>query len=91
MKWRYDVPTVGPEAAKDHWIVVVPVVYSIAGSAPVSYGKWHAYVPGPERNVPWARDNANADSDAVTEDGAPFVRDPRFVLKTAQGGGGGNS
>lgn len=94
MKWRFNVPTVGPEAAKDHWVVVIPINYSIAGSTsgqPEVYGKWHAYVPGPARDVPWARDDASGSADAIAGDGTPFTRDARFVLKTQPGTAGDKS
>ncbi|WHZ19673.1 MAG: hypothetical protein OJF55_001822 [Rhodanobacteraceae bacterium] len=91
MKWRFNVPTVGPEAAKDHWVVTVPVVYTIGGPMPDDYGKWHAYVPGPARDVPWARDDTPGSADALAGGGMPFVRDSRFVLKTQSGADGDRS
>lgn len=91
MKWRFNVPTVGPEAAKDHWVVTVPISYTIGGPAPDVYGKWHAYVPGPERDVPWAKGKASGSADALAGGGAPFVRDSRFVLKIQPGVDGDRS
>lgn len=91
MRWQFNVPTIGPEAAKDRWVVTVPVVYSINGPMPDEYGKWRAYVPGPPRDVPWARDGAPGSADAIAGGGAPFVRDARFVLKTKPGADGERS
>jgi hypothetical protein len=87
LRWRFRAPTIGPEAAKDHWVVTVPVVYTIVRpglgrSVPDQYGKWRAYIPGAARDVPWAKDNAAGSSDALSDGGAPFVRDSRFTLKT---------
>lgn len=86
-RWQFSIPTVGPDAAKDHWVVQVPVNYWLGppGSAPAQrYGRWNAYVPGPVQEVPWAGADgaANGNADAIAA-GAPFMRDRRFVLKTA--------
>lgn len=85
-RWQFAIPTVGPGAAKGHWIVQVPVNYWIGwpGSAPAGhYGQWNAYLPGPVQDVPWAgADGSNGSADAIAA-GAPFMRDRRFVLKTA--------
>lgn len=86
-RWQFSIPTVGPDAAKDHWVVQVPVNYWVGprGSAPAQhYGRWNAYVPGPVQDVPWAGADgaANGNVDAIAA-GAPFMRDRRFVLKTA--------
>ena len=83
--WRFKVPTVGPEAAKQHWIVQVPVNYTLRGSKSPGYGAWRAYVPGPVQVIPWSDDDAtkasHGSADAVARD-ATFVKDNRFVLKT---------
>lgn len=94
-RWQFSIPTVGPDAAKDHWVVQVPVNYWLGppGSAPAQhYGRWNAYVPGPVQDVPWAGADgaANGNADAIAA-GAPFLRDPRFVLKTALADGTGQS
>lgn len=94
-KWQFSVPTMGPNAAKDHWVVEVPVNYWMGppGSAPVQhYGQWNAYIPGPVQDIPWAgRDGAAGSADAIAGGGAPFVRDTRFVLETPLTGGTGQS
>lgn len=96
-KWQFRVPTVGPSAAKDHWVVQVPVNYTLGPccSAPVRhYGQWNAYLPGPVQDVPWAHENVSGTSrtsaDAIVSGGL-FVRDTRFILKTALADGSSRS
>lgn len=97
-RWIFRVPTVGPNAAKDHWAVTVPVNYVLRGGDSVGatrrYGHWSAYLPGPVQAIPWDHEDASgasgANADAIAG-GAPFVRDRRFVLKTALGGGASQS
>lgn len=90
-KWRFDIPTTRPEAAKDHWVVQVPVNYWIGfpGSAPARhYGQWNAYIPGPVQDVPWAGADGGSGSsfDAIAGADLPFIRDTRFVLETTLAG-----
>lgn len=90
-RWTFQPPTIGPNTAKDHWVVVVPVNYWIGppDSAPARhYGRWNAYIPGPVQTIPWAGADgrASGSADAVVG-GAPFTRDTRFVLKTPLSGG----
>lgn len=96
-KWQFSIPTTGPNAAKDHWVVQVPINYTLGPccSAPTHrYGQWNAYLPGPVQDVPWAHENVSGASrtsaDAIVSGGL-FVRDTRFVLKTALADGGGRS
>jgi hypothetical protein len=96
-KWQFRVPTVGPNATKDRWVVQVPVNYTLGPccSAPTHrYGQWNAYLPGPVQDVPWAHENVSGASrtsaDAIVSGGL-FVRDTRFVLKTALADGAGRS
>ena len=86
--WRFEVPTVGRQASKDHWTALIPVVYTIGRSARPEYGQWSAYIPGPVQDIPWAKDDAAShagSADAIAGGGTPFVRDPRFVLKSQLG------
>lgn len=90
MKWTFKVATVGPEAAKDRWIVRVPVNYTINNTpaSSLKYGQWNSYIPGPKNIIPWddedRPDGARSNADAIAGS-APFVRDTRFVLKTNLG------
>jgi hypothetical protein len=96
-KWTFRVPTAGAAAAKDRWIVRVPVDYTIAGSPGRNrrYGHWTVYVRGPVRVIPWAdgdsKPGAHANGDAIAGNGALFIRDGRFVLKTPLAGNGSQS
>lgn len=88
-KWTFRAPTRGREAAKDHWVLVVPVVFSARRADDVQYGEWMACMPGPIRVIPWAQDHGKASlsgSDDAIPDGAVFQKDPRFVLLTPFGG-----
>ncbi len=89
--WRYQVPTVGPEAAAEHWTVTVPVKFTLSGDAAHrnAYGSWNAYVPGPKQEIPWAAHD-QPKGDAIAGDGA-FLRDSRFVLKAPPGNDAGKS
>lgn len=96
-RWIFHVPTTGPNAAKDHWVVTLPVNYILRGGfaagEPIKEGHWNSYLPGPVQTIPWdqhdASNSANG-ADAVTG-GAPFMRDRRFVLKTSLAGGAGQT
>ena len=88
-KWTFRVPTRGREATKDHWVVVIPVVFNAQRTDHVQYGEWMAYVPGPMRVIPWAQEHervASSDGGDAIPDGAVFQMDPRFVLLTRFGG-----
>lgn len=92
VKWKYVMPTTGPDAGKDHWVVRVPVSYAFPGAQPDrGNGHWRAYIPGPVKDVPWADDADSAGSrgsaDAIAPGGV-FTKDPRFVLKTSLGSRG---
>ncbi len=96
--WTYQVPRTGVEAGKDHWVVTVPVNYSIGipgerkTIGKLEYGHWDVYVPGPVNSIPWVDAKggqiASKDSaDAIPDNGVPFVADTRFVLLTPIGSG----
>jgi len=95
-KWTFQIPRTGIEAGQDHWVVTVPVNYSIGipgerkAIGDPGYGQWDVYVPGPVNSVPWAEAHrgqvaSKSGADAVPDKGVPFVADPRFVLLTALG------
>lgn len=94
--WKFQPPRTGSEAGKDHWVVTVPVNYSIGipGTRKTigtpDYGHWDDYVRGPAQPVPWAGSRAGkgiaeGGADAVPDRGTPFVADTRFVLLTPVG------
>ncbi|HJP99881.1 MAG TPA: energy transducer TonB [Rhodanobacteraceae bacterium] len=95
-KWTFQVPRTGPEAGKAHWVVSVPVNYSIRTPGGIHaigdphYGQWDIYVPGPVNPISWAESQrgqvtSKAGADAVPDNGRPFVADTRFVLLTPIG------
>lgn len=95
--WAFSVPQTGPEADMDHWIVMVPINYSVrvTGTSEVigmpGYGQWDAYVPGPVNLIPWLQKRqlaTNGNADAIPDNGTPFIADARFVLLTPLGGDG---
>ncbi len=99
-RWTFRAPTVGPDAAKQHWVVTVPINYTIGpprmqtGSLLRRTGRpardqWRAYVPGPVQSIPWNEEDQSGtggSGDAIAAGGL-FVKDARFVLKTPLNGG----
>ncbi|MGH8190404.1 MAG: energy transducer TonB [Rhodanobacteraceae bacterium] len=95
-KWQFRIPTRSPNGGKAHWIVEVPIDFSLDWvpnrfatyrRSSSTYGQWNAYIPGPVQDIPWAHNKTNGGSDAVADNGQPFTPDPRFVLETPLGGG----
>ncbi|MFK2917773.1 energy transducer TonB [Dyella koreensis] len=81
-QWTYDLPTSGPHANDDSWIVRVPVVFHMVMpnvSESAYYGQWQAYVPGPKEPIPWrskypqANDDKGGSTDALADDGIHMV------------------
>ena len=63
--WTFNIPTLGHEATKDHWDARIPMNFTLAGRTPrETYGKWDAYVPGPEQTVPWREKSAESSGSA---------------------------
>lgn len=83
-KWRFHVPTKGPDADKPYWSVRVPVSFHVATSAQrppeLRSGTWVAYVPGPRKQVPWRTDDAGSDPQAM-QDGVVYQdgRGPKLL------------
>lgn len=67
----YNVPARGSLAQRDHWIVRVPVAYSLVGGpvASVAYGHWAVYLPGPRNLVAWAEQPGDNPADALPGEG----------------------
>jgi hypothetical protein len=65
----FNVPTVGPQAAKDDWVIRVALdlhVLRPEEAAGDSYGHWSAYVPGPKEIVPWLKET-QSETDSSTD------------------------
>ncbi|TBR39785.1 MULTISPECIES: energy transducer TonB [Dyella] len=52
--WTYTIPTSGPLADRNDWIVRVPVAYDlwVDGKKPEPTF-WQTYMPGPRNDIPW--------------------------------------
>lgn len=85
-RWTFNIPTSGKDALEDHWVVRVPVTFSISRENP-KYGGWNAYVPGPEQPVPWIKDaeSVPGNSDALA-DGGLYQVGHALQLMTPLGG-----
>lgn len=87
--WTYQVPTSGEEAKQDHWVVSVPVNFTL-DNYEYAYGQWEPYIPGTVQDIPWAKEDghisSNGGSDAIPANGNAFVADARFVLLTPLAG-----
>ncbi|PMQ05784.1 hypothetical protein DyAD56_08305 [Dyella sp. AD56] len=85
-QWTFNVPTVGPQAANDHWLIRIPVAFHLMRpeeSESDWYGQWLPYVPGPQESIPWldkAQGGADSSLDAVA-DGQIHLMDesPRLI------------
>lgn len=75
-KWRFDVPTQGPNANQPYWKMRVPVDYRLTdgpgGDGKTPYGKWEAYVPGPKHRIPWLSDEENRKRPDAMVAGTPY-------------------
>ncbi|MCD9033373.1 energy transducer TonB [Luteimonas sp. Y-2-2-4F] len=84
--WRF-VPPTGPEdAARDHWVVRVPIFFSMQGDREADYGEWSAYHPGSRTRPAWAEaDPPGFGPDALAA-GAVHPAGSRFRLAAPLGG-----
>lgn len=70
-RWRFQLPTEGPDARKEDWVVRVPVMFNL--DRPKPYGSWDAYVRGPRQRNPWHEDNEGlAFAPDALPDGQPY-------------------
>ncbi|TKS55004.1 hypothetical protein E4582_09680 [Luteimonas yindakuii] len=81
-RWRFTPPTDGEEAAKDHWVVRIPVEYHIGKERKVGYGEWSAYHPGPRTQPGWAQPTPPGFSPDVLLAGGVTPETSRFKLLT---------
>lgn len=70
--WTFQPPTAGESVRDESWVLRVPVVYRMEGSAVPAYGQWEAYIPGPRQLPAWAqpeREGVAFSPDALPEGG----------------------
>jgi hypothetical protein len=86
-RWKLRPPTEGEWANAEHFVVRVPVVFSLDNSGTSAYGRWQAYVPGPRKANPWEEDKEGAgfSPDALAP-GEPYLAGSGLRLKTALSG-----
>lgn len=80
--WTFAVPTIGPNANKDHWTVRIPVNFRIRELGEPKqrpYGQWIAYTPGPLQDIPWldADQHMNGSVDVFSGNGAIYLANNR--------------
>jgi hypothetical protein len=66
-RWTFTPPTTGPTVDDPHWLVRVPVEFTVVGrdrTEAESYGRWVAYVPGPRQSAPWVPEESSG-NDAI--------------------------
>ncbi|HET7931168.1 MAG TPA: energy transducer TonB, partial [Rhodanobacteraceae bacterium] len=58
--WRFRVPTTGPNAGRDRWVLAQQVKFYIMGGHvdTTAYGQWLADLPGPIKAIPWAEQDS---------------------------------
>lgn len=84
--WIFRVPTQGPRADQDNWVVRVPVRYAErpTRNAPV----WEAYLPGPRQRAAWQLPERVTVAPDALDDGVYLAGDNTWpVLKTVLGQG----
>lgn len=92
-RWRFLVPTEGPDKDETYWSVRVPVNYQLEGepdeSQSSSYGRWFSYIPGPRVRAPWmqAAEPAGFSPDALPAGGLFIAGDRGPKLLTPLQGG----
>ena len=85
--WTFHPPTGGEDADAPFWSARVPVDFILPGQSKTSNGQWQAYVPGPQQQAAWIRDDADAGSpDAFVAGGVHQVgKGPRLLTPLDRG------
>ena len=56
-EWTFHPPTTGADAARDSWIVRIPVAFVMGDATHGKAGTWQSYIPDPTpRVIPWAEE-----------------------------------
>lgn len=84
--WRFAPPTEGEDAARDFWVVRVPVEYRLDDHES-EYGQWSAYHPGPRVRPAWAQPTPEEFSPDALIAGSVVPETSRFRLLTPLQGG----
>lgn len=83
--WTFRVPSAGPAADRQNWVVRVPVRYGLR-SRPVQGPAWEPYLPGPRQRAPWMQPEPREIAPDALGEGVYLVGgDAGPVLKTALG------
>lgn len=75
-RWVFVPPTQGEEADDEFWSARVPVDFRLESGDLVTYGKWHAYIPGPRQRIPWSQEEQSGFSPDVLADGGIYMLKP---------------
>lgn len=62
-RWKFTPPSSGPDVGRGHWIISVPVDFSM-DDRKTPYAAWETYIPGPLSTAPWY-DEKNTDIGAL--------------------------
>ncbi|MGX9190514.1 energy transducer TonB family protein [Stenotrophomonas sp. Ker107b] len=65
--WQFRVPTQGPRAARDTWVVRFPVRF--APPADRNAPRWEPYLPGPRNTAPWLAPETQSVAPDALDDG----------------------
>lgn len=84
--WTFTPPTEGEAAGKEHWVIRVPVEYTLGGDRETAYGQWAAYHPGTRHSPDWARPTPAGFSPDALMAGGVTPETSRFKLLTPLGG-----
>ncbi len=81
--WTFTPPSSGDAVDSAHWVVRVPVEFSIDTVPGSVYGEWVGYLPGPRLRPDWAQPDAPGFSpDAIAANGELHQGQSRFRLLT---------
>ncbi|MDR7193495.1 TonB family protein [Luteimonas terrae] len=85
-EWTFVPPTTGDAVSSDHWVVRVPVDFSLSDGARLpegaAYGQWLGYVPGAQTRPTWAMPDPPGFSPDAQVAGALHQGQSRFRLLT---------
>lgn len=87
--WTFELPTTGKHVNDAYWDVRMPIAFDInvpGKSDEDTYGKWHAYIPGPRESIPWAKSSPfSSSSDAIPENRLSQADQPLQLMTALNG------